>query len=1573
MTDQIARLGLEVDADGFVRAKRELRDFSGEAKKAERNTKDFAETARRSGRAVGQALGIIGTAMAGIAANSVRLATSFESELTKINTLVGVSRDEIDGFRDSILSLAPAVGRAPDELARAMFAITSAGARGAAAMELLENASRASAIGLGDTRDIALAAGAAVTAYGEENLNAAQAVEIMVGTIEQGNLEASQLAGVLGRVLGLAAQAGVSFQDAGAFIASFTRQGVDAAQAVTGLRGALQILVRNPPAQATAALNELGLSVEQLRDNVRSQGFINAFQDLVDRADAAGISMGQVIPEVEGLSGVLSVFASQGESAASISESVGDAVGSLGDRFDEAVRNDPSLAFAQIREQLNVMQATIGRALLPSLMMLIQGLQGTGEQAGPLANALSGLATITLRFAQAAVFSAGVLGELGKQAGAAAAFISEAGRSFTDNFRVNEIGEGALQLGGPIRSVIGWLGDLRDTAEVVDESVREDADQMWKGIFDSMESIEEGIENAESTIKGMAQGEGLEQLQASLLAAGQAGLELGEGIEQGASQGADALDELFTKEDEYRRGNEDLAAQLSGEFAVAWLEYERAVQDAWQANNDLEITAETLQERLRLLEQQARATGEAFRADMLAAFQELTGVDLTNLAGTLFGGGGSGGFDFGFISSIGNNFAQSIINGQDVQSAIGSAFTSFGAKGLSETASTFFEDVSTDGLSAAFENSQTQQGMVAGFSMAIGQAMGGNYVQAAFTAAGTAIAGPIGGMIGSLIGSLFGESKPKFQVRGTGATRAIDEGTDLSFDFGLGQLDFAFREIEDEAERTVIDSFQRLVIGIQAAVRNDGILSAMDAVLDDFAVSSRSDGEDLETLLRMYLDDALDAIPSALADAITDLNISIDEQLQMLGDVFTINRQLMRGRGLGLMPSVDVGSSPVLPPSTGPGPSPSPPGLPPRDPYDQQINSMAGSLGEFNAIMSDATMTTDQAANAASGLHPELEQTVMALLDVRIGTEPLIDTFERMVTVLHDLDMATALLGANFGSTREAMIQFGADLVSFFGDDANALGQALDRVLGALYTDTEFAAAAAETASVRLESNLRSLLDQLGMDFDESMMSAEGFRSLFEQLMQSGELTAAQTALLIQAGLDYADLMEANATITQEAADAEAELAEQREEQLGIINGFLADGLAVIDPLRSAHHDLISSYIEARDASIALKQSEREFSLLRMSFNAQLAVLANQLRTSIADLNEQLFGSGNAAQQFGQTLNGAINTAGNAANNMRDQWLRAVDAINDALDSQQFNNSSLTAPERLAEAERQLMEAISAANQGDLGAAQQLPQLFQQAIDQGASFFGTTTADFAEFEARMRAAMEGADLPVPEASPEVQTAQNTSQIAQTVQQQQMTAVEQLQAATRLISQIQTLAEITGQTPAEIAAEYDVSIAQLIGVLTGEVPDLTGDALDSHFNQLADSIANDLNQLSTLEVINTDQLTVLTDIRDLIAQEEPMQFAGPAPEPPAFADGGPVPSTGLATVHRGEYVVPQDGALVKSGSNDQMERRMMNVEMLLERIANQSEAQLKTQRTSFGELIRVSNQKKSPVTGLPERS
>ncbi|MCA1753456.1 MAG: phage tail tape measure protein [Spirochaeta sp.] len=327
---------------------------------AERRMERFGRNMQKSGRALTQ---WVTTPTLAAGAASVAMAAQFQSSMTKIEGLVGLARSEVQGMRSDVLRLAGETAQAPNDLAEAMFFVTSAGLRGAEATQVLEASAKAAAAGLGETKTVADLVTSAMNAYGSENLSATKATDILVASVKEGKAEASDLAASMGQVLPIASEMGVTFDQVGGAIAAMTRTGTDAATASTQLRSILTALVK-PSKQAESALAQMGTSSANLRTQLREEGLVSVLGFLREQMEGNEQAMAQVLPNVRALSGALDIMGSNAESNRQIFDRMQDTTGSLDKAF--AVTADTTMfKYNQQLSQLKANLADVGTTMLP--------------------------------------------------------------------------------------------------------------------------------------------------------------------------------------------------------------------------------------------------------------------------------------------------------------------------------------------------------------------------------------------------------------------------------------------------------------------------------------------------------------------------------------------------------------------------------------------------------------------------------------------------------------------------------------------------------------------------------------------------------------------------------------------------------------------------------------------------------------------------------------------------------------------------------------------------------------------------------------------------------------------------------------------------------------------------------------------------------------------------------------------------------------------------------------------------------------------------------------------------------
>jgi len=301
----------------------------------------------------------------------INAAAQFEKEMVKINTLVGVSQKQVGEWSDQLLDLAPKLGQTPKDLAEGLFFITSAGVRDATtAMDVLEISAKAAAIGMGSVKDVANAVTSIMQAYASSGITAAEATDILTATVREGKTQAEELAPSIGRVIPLASQMGISFEEVGAFIATFTRLGVPAAVAVTSLRSALTAILK-PTSSAGEALAKYGFSMDNVRTSIDEAGLAQTLIKLATILEQDNEAFGDIIGSARGLTGVLAVTGDLSESYIKILNELENSAGITADGF-ETVSKTTAFMAQQAKASALVVATSFGQILLPGINQVLE-------------------------------------------------------------------------------------------------------------------------------------------------------------------------------------------------------------------------------------------------------------------------------------------------------------------------------------------------------------------------------------------------------------------------------------------------------------------------------------------------------------------------------------------------------------------------------------------------------------------------------------------------------------------------------------------------------------------------------------------------------------------------------------------------------------------------------------------------------------------------------------------------------------------------------------------------------------------------------------------------------------------------------------------------------------------------------------------------------------------------------------------------------------------------------------------------------------------------------------------------
>lgn len=234
----------------------------------------------------------------------LRMATKFADGLREIQTIGGQTDKELTALGKSIRQVSAEFGQDFSATTKAQYDIISAGIQGSARqLDVLRASSALAVAGVSDVGTTADVITSAMNSYGQANLDAGHASDVLFKTVEKGKTTIPELGASLGQVLPFASSAGIGLEIVGASMASITAKGVSTAEATTALKGAI-IALDTPTQGAKKAMEDLGFAVSRTSDG--NLDFAKTMQDL-EKLDSEAIT--KIIPNIRGQLAVKSITA----------------------------------------------------------------------------------------------------------------------------------------------------------------------------------------------------------------------------------------------------------------------------------------------------------------------------------------------------------------------------------------------------------------------------------------------------------------------------------------------------------------------------------------------------------------------------------------------------------------------------------------------------------------------------------------------------------------------------------------------------------------------------------------------------------------------------------------------------------------------------------------------------------------------------------------------------------------------------------------------------------------------------------------------------------------------------------------------------------------------------------------------------------------------------------------------------------------------------------------------------------------------------------------------------------------
>lgn len=220
----------------------------------------------------------------------------------------------------------------------------------------------------------------AFNAYNISTADAERVSAIFFKTIDLGRLRSAEIADTFGRVAFLGNTLGVTFEEVNAGLATLTIQGVKASDAQTLLVNIFQKLLR-PTERMKAVFKELGVANGEAA--VKTFGFANLMQRLIDLAKQGDVDVGELFNEIRGRKGFEGLANFQGQFAGTLDK----ITNSIGDyRKAVEIRGESPADF--LVKEFNKVKNTLNQSFAQPAIEGIADLVKKAKEAGPEFNTL---------------------------------------------------------------------------------------------------------------------------------------------------------------------------------------------------------------------------------------------------------------------------------------------------------------------------------------------------------------------------------------------------------------------------------------------------------------------------------------------------------------------------------------------------------------------------------------------------------------------------------------------------------------------------------------------------------------------------------------------------------------------------------------------------------------------------------------------------------------------------------------------------------------------------------------------------------------------------------------------------------------------------------------------------------------------------------------------------------------------------------------------------------------------------------------------------------------------------------
>jgi TP901 family phage tail tape measure protein len=233
---------------------------------------------------------------------------AFEKQLSSVNTLLKVSKTELNAYGDGLVDIAIKTGVAKETLADGAYQALSSGVDASDLLKFMETVAAGATVGMTDVSTATDVLTSTLNGFKLESSEAIDTMDKLISIQNNGKVVLGQLSTVMGDVADISNNLGINLNNVGAAISTITMSGTPAAQAGTRLKSMFSELSKEGTTAYDTFQKITGKSFKEFIEEGGNLG--EALLEMQGYADSTGKEMIDLWSSIEAGQGAMGLTGS---------------------------------------------------------------------------------------------------------------------------------------------------------------------------------------------------------------------------------------------------------------------------------------------------------------------------------------------------------------------------------------------------------------------------------------------------------------------------------------------------------------------------------------------------------------------------------------------------------------------------------------------------------------------------------------------------------------------------------------------------------------------------------------------------------------------------------------------------------------------------------------------------------------------------------------------------------------------------------------------------------------------------------------------------------------------------------------------------------------------------------------------------------------------------------------------------------------------------------------------------------------------------------------------------------------